>query len=164
MWFSLTFPVSSKFPDFSLTGKYLPIFPGFPVRVGTLILWTTSSFACKPDGLRILSSSLFLPFIIFCGYTLHFVQDVCQLSIVKCVDYSRCTTTIFLRDRSASLTLKAPDTTIVVRFKILVNLNQESAYKVKPQRICKKCTRSAFKSLNWPQNSFFQNIAQWPST
>ena len=36
MWFSLTFPVCSKFPDFSLTGKCLPIFPGFPVRVGTL--------------------------------------------------------------------------------------------------------------------------------
>ena len=38
--FSLTFPVCSKFPDFSLTGKCLPIFPGFPgfpVRVGTLI-------------------------------------------------------------------------------------------------------------------------------
>ena len=37
--FSLTFPVCSKFPDFSLTGKCLPIFPGFPgfpVRVGTL--------------------------------------------------------------------------------------------------------------------------------
>ena len=28
------FPVSSKFPDISLTGKCLPIFPGFPV--GTL--------------------------------------------------------------------------------------------------------------------------------
>ena len=40
MWFSLTFPVCSKFPDFSLTGKCLPIFPGFPgfpVQVGTLI-------------------------------------------------------------------------------------------------------------------------------
>ena len=36
MWFSLTFPVCSKFPDFSLTGKCCPIFPGFPVRVGTL--------------------------------------------------------------------------------------------------------------------------------
>ena len=37
--FSLTFLVCSKFPDFSLTGKCLPIFPGFPgfpVRVGTL--------------------------------------------------------------------------------------------------------------------------------
>ena len=41
MWFSLTFPVCSKFPDFSLTGKCLPIFPGFPgfpVRVGTLFI------------------------------------------------------------------------------------------------------------------------------
>ena len=36
VWFSLTFPVCQKFPDFSLTGKCLPIFPGFPVRVGTL--------------------------------------------------------------------------------------------------------------------------------
>ena len=38
--FSLTFPVCSKFPDFSLTGKCLPIFPGFPgfpVQVGTLL-------------------------------------------------------------------------------------------------------------------------------
>ena len=34
--FPPTFPVCSKFPDFSLTGKCLPIFPGFPVRVGTL--------------------------------------------------------------------------------------------------------------------------------
>ena len=33
MWFSLTFPVCSKFPDFSC-GKCLLIFPGFPV--GTL--------------------------------------------------------------------------------------------------------------------------------
>ena len=38
VWFSLTFPVCSKFPDFSLTGKCLPIFSGFPVRVGTLII------------------------------------------------------------------------------------------------------------------------------
>ena len=41
--FSLTFPVCSKFPDFSLTGKCLPIFPGFPgfpVRVGTLSNFT----------------------------------------------------------------------------------------------------------------------------
>ena len=39
--FSPTFPVCSKFPDFSLTGKCLPIFPGFPgfpVRVGTLLV------------------------------------------------------------------------------------------------------------------------------
>ena len=30
MWFSLTFPVHSEFPDFSLTGKCLPIFQDFP--------------------------------------------------------------------------------------------------------------------------------------
>ena len=46
--FSLTFPVCSKFPDFSLTGKCLPIFPGFPgfpVRVGTLhLLWIEETF------------------------------------------------------------------------------------------------------------------------
>ena len=42
MWFSLTFPVCSKFPDFSLTGKCLPIFPGFPVQVGTLSMWKIS--------------------------------------------------------------------------------------------------------------------------
>ena len=44
MWFSLTFPVCSKFPDFSLTGKCLPIFPGFPVRVGTLNTCDFSTF------------------------------------------------------------------------------------------------------------------------
>ena len=44
--FSLTFPVSSKFPDFSLTGKCLLIFPGFPVRVGTLST-TKAVFACN---------------------------------------------------------------------------------------------------------------------
>ena len=38
--FSLTFPVCTKFPDFSLTGKCLPTFPGFPVRVGTLLDFT----------------------------------------------------------------------------------------------------------------------------
>ena len=43
MWFSLTFPVCSKFPDFSLTGKCLAIFPGFPVRVGTLLVDTHTS-------------------------------------------------------------------------------------------------------------------------
>ena len=36
VWFSLTFPVCFKFPDFSMIRKRLPIFPGFPVRVGTL--------------------------------------------------------------------------------------------------------------------------------
>ena len=49
MWFSLTFPVCSKFPDFSLTGKCLPIFPGFPVRVGTL---THGPPATPPAKLR----------------------------------------------------------------------------------------------------------------
>ena len=34
LWFSMTFPVCSKFPDFSLTGKCLSI---FPVWVGTLL-------------------------------------------------------------------------------------------------------------------------------
>ena len=35
--FPPTFPVCPKFPDFFLTGKCLPIFPDFPVQVGTLI-------------------------------------------------------------------------------------------------------------------------------
>ena len=30
------FDIFLKFPDFSLTGKSCPIFPGFPVSVGTL--------------------------------------------------------------------------------------------------------------------------------
>ena len=35
----------TKFLDFSLTGKCLPIFPGFPGQVGTLVLLTlTASF------------------------------------------------------------------------------------------------------------------------
>ena len=47
---SLSFPVFCViFPDFSLTGKCLPIFPGFPVRVGTLSEWTVSlkQFFCS---------------------------------------------------------------------------------------------------------------------
>ena len=35
VWFSLTFPGCSKFHDFSLTGKYLPIFQVFQFRVWT---------------------------------------------------------------------------------------------------------------------------------
>ena len=57
MWFSLTFPVCSKFPDFSLTGKCLPIFPGFPVRLGNLfytcqsvIPFTGACVCCYPPG------------------------------------------------------------------------------------------------------------------
>ena len=49
VWFSLTFPVCSKFPDFSLTGKCLPNFPGFPVRVGTLSRLTLISWASWSD-------------------------------------------------------------------------------------------------------------------
>ena len=42
----------TKFPDFSLTGKCLPIFPGFPgfpVRVGTLLLFVR--YKTVTDGL-----------------------------------------------------------------------------------------------------------------
>ena len=56
MWFSLTFPVCSKFPDFSLTGKCLPIFPGFPVRVGTLYYYVSKA----PDKVSL--QALFPPF------------------------------------------------------------------------------------------------------
>ena len=46
--FSLTFPVWSKFPDFSLTGKCLPIFPGFPIQSLNPVIATSviSSIAC----------------------------------------------------------------------------------------------------------------------
>ena len=56
VWFSLTFPVCSKFPDFSLTGKCLPIFPGFPVfpvRVGTLPTHSLVKICLFPHSIAI---------------------------------------------------------------------------------------------------------------
>ena len=56
--FSLTFPVCSKFPDFFLTGKCLPIFPGFlgfPVlidsfRVGMVKSWNSTRQIMERTG------------------------------------------------------------------------------------------------------------------
>ena len=39
---SLTLPVLAKLPDFSLTGKCSPVFPGFPVLVGTRLVQLAS--------------------------------------------------------------------------------------------------------------------------
>ena len=47
-WLSLMYPVCSKFPDFYLTGKCLPIFPGYQseweLRIWLLLYCTSFSF------------------------------------------------------------------------------------------------------------------------
>ena len=50
-----TYRLHTKFPDFSLTGKCLPIFPGFPVfpvRLGTL-----NAYLVQIENFKILALS-----------------------------------------------------------------------------------------------------------
>ena len=73
MWFSLTFPVCSKFPDFSLTGKCLPI---FPVRVGTLLV--SNLFDTFADVFPAFSSNLW-----YIGYWSVWIFSFYSFSVVE---------------------------------------------------------------------------------
>ena len=67
MWFSLTFPVCSKFPDWKMPSH----FSRFPVRVGTLANVSTKSkvsiFTARKRSLRRLCFYTCLSFILFTG-------------------------------------------------------------------------------------------------
>ena len=55
------FPVCSKFPDSSMTGKYHPILPGFPVRVRTLVIdWKFQENLCCVIHLESVQPLLYL--------------------------------------------------------------------------------------------------------